>query len=324
LRRGIGLKSQENRYGAITIKNLHRSTSGWDEDFLTEAFVHLLRLLQDNDSDIFESLLRKITGDLLDKVDADVSEIEISTQFDTKINGIPDIRLNHPDFLVLIEVKVDAGFHDGQLEGYRLFLDKRDVLFTRLITLTRYGQSGDQPEVDLAIRWNQIADWLEKVTLQTQPTDYLRNEFVDFLKIRGVAMDKVNWTMESGLTELQNFLNMIAEALAIAKIKTKSTAGTSAGGYQGFFSNTETGQRIYICVYFNQPAKLFVHTEKCNFNEDMKLEIGKIVNKNFEIELNLASEEVHFFARSKQSQLTCLEEFLSESVKYAEKLILRQ
>jgi hypothetical protein len=137
-------------------------------------------------------------------------------------------------------------------------------------------------------------------------------------------MDKVNWTMESGLTELQNFLNMINEALAIAKIKTKATAGTSQGGYQGFFTNSVNGKPIYILVYFNQPAKLFVQTGKCNFNEDIKLERGKIVDKDFEIELNLASEEVHFFARSKQSQLACLEEFLSESVKYAKKLILNQ
>jgi hypothetical protein len=114
---------------------------------------------------------------------------------------------------------------------------------------------------------------------------------------------------------------MTAEALAQAKIESTATSGTSQGGYHGFYTKRVKDRTIYICVYFNQPSKLIVETAACNIDEHKQLERGNIEDKSFRIELNLASEEVHFFARSKQSQLSCLEEFLSESVQYAEQLI---
>ena len=197
--------------------NLHRSTSGWDEDFLTEGLVHLLKYLQEHEPEAAYSIMNQLAGNLPKILGERAGEISISTQFSTPY-GVPDICIKHPSFLVLIEVKVDADFGADQLQNYRRFLYETELRHVMLNTLTRYGQSQDNPHVDWAIRWNQLADTLERSNLRKAVSKYLRDEFVGFLKVRGVAMDKVEWDLVPGVKSMLSLLNMIAEALAAAGV----------------------------------------------------------------------------------------------------------
>ena len=298
--------------------NLHRSTSGWDEDFLTEAFTHLLKYLQDHESDAAYLIINKLTGNLPRELGEDIDEISISTQLSTNF-GIPDICIRHQSFLVLIEVKVDADFHSGQLSGYRRFLSESELPNVRLNTLTRYGQSGDHSAVDLAIRWNQVAGGLEKLRLHDPVAIYLRNEFVGFLNKRGVAMDKVEWDLVSGIKSMLSLLNMIVEAMSAVELK--HDTATAGKNRQGFLRKHGPTKRIFVGIYLDDPSRLWVHTENCPLDNELQVSLGEIDNGIWSATLDLASEEVHFFARSKQSQLSCLEEFLRDSIEYADKLI---
>ena len=52
-----------------------------------------------------------------------------------------------------------------------------------------------------------------------------------------------------------------------------------------------------------------------------EIRFGEIENRKWQRKLDLSSEEVYFFARSKVSQLQCLEEFFKETVAYARELV---
>lgn len=298
--------------------NLHRRSSGWDEDFLTEALTHLLGYLQEHEPNACYSIISWLTDDLVRMVDVDISQINISTQFVTA-HGIPDICINHQTFLVLIEVKVDADFGKGQLAGYREILNESNLANVRLITLTRYGQTDDHSDVDVAIRWNQIADRLEQISLHNQVAKYLRNQFVGFLKQRGVAMDKIEWALVPGIKSLMSLLNMIAEAMSAAQIK--YDASSAGKNWQGYYKNYAGNIKIFIGIFLNEPAVVCVQIQGCSFANDIEPTQGEVANGKWTETLDLASEEVHFFARSKQSQLARLEEFLSNSIEYADQLI---
>lgn len=299
--------------------NLHRSTSGWDEDFLTEALTHLLRYLQEFEQIACSSILNRLTDDLVQNLDANLSQISISTQLVTT-HGTPDICIKHPTFLVLVEVKVDADFSEGQLAGYREILTESGSLNVRLITLTRYGQAGDHPDVDVAVRWNQVADWLEQVTLLDKVAIYLRNQFVGFLKQRGVAMDKVEWDLVPGTRSLLSLLNMILEAMSAAQII--NDAATAGKNWQGYFKKYDGNVKVFMGIFLTEPAIVCVQIQNCSFRNDLNITRGEVTNGKWTETLDLASEEIHFFARSKQSQLACLEEFLSGSFGYADQLIV--
>ena len=300
--------------------NLHRRAVGWDEDFLTEAFTHLLKHIQEHEPDAAYWIINRLTGDLPIELDEKIEEISISSQFSTDL-GIPDICIKHENFIVLIEVKVDADFHEGQLAGYRQFLSKTNLPNVRLNTLTRYGQSGDQPVVDQAIRWNQVADWLERLTLNESISNYLRNEFVRFLKLRGVAMDKVEWELVPGIKSMLSLLSMISEAMASAQIR--NDVPSAGKQWWGYYKKYEGIKKIFFGIYYSDPSIVCVETEGFAFSDDIDISQGEIVNGKWRQTLNLASEEIHFFARSKQSQLSCLEEFLRDAANYADQLMSR-
>lgn len=301
--------------------NLHKRSSGWDEDFLTEALVHLVKFLQELEPKACYKILNILTNNLVNKFDAGVSEISISTQLSTK-HGIPDICIKHSDFMVFIEVKVDADFHKGQLEGYKVELNQSGNPNTRLNTLTRYGQTGDNPDVNVAFRWNQIADWLEQLVLTHKVAIFLRNEFVGFLKQRGVAMDKVEWDLVSGVKSFISLLNMIMEAMVAAHVK--HHAVSPAKDWYGYYRKYDEPKKIFVGIYFTNPSRVYVQTEGFKLDDDLEVTKGEVVNGQWTETLDLSSEEVHFFARSKQSQLACLEEFIGDSVRYAEQFVINQ
>ena len=134
-------------------------------------------------------------------------------------------------------------------------------------------------------------------------------------------MDKVEWDLVPGIKSMLSLLNMIVEAMSAANISYDAT--TAGKSWQGYFKKYGTKKRIFIGIYLDDPGKVCVQTENCSFSDDAVVTQGEIVNGKWTETLDLTSEESHFFARSKQSQLSCLEEFLRDSVGYADGLIKR-
>ena len=92
-----------------------------DENYLTEAFVFLLKLLLEKDKEKGIELLNLICtdGEFLFELEEELS-IRTQTGLESKDRSdIPDIQIRSDDKLVFIEVKLDAGLSgEDQIEKY--------------------------------------------------------------------------------------------------------------------------------------------------------------------------------------------------------------
>ena len=69
--------------------------------------------------------------------------------------------------------------------------------------------------------------------------------------------------------------------------------------------------------YLDRPNIITINTE-VPLKQGMinNIPVGKIENARWQNDLDLESEENHFFARTKASQVKCLEKFILESVNF--------
>jgi hypothetical protein len=297
--------------------NLHRLATGQDEDFLTESFVHLLRNLLINEKEAFLEILKKITKDL-DLSFEDLGDLRINSQVLTD-EGIPDIELCTDKHRILIEVKVESGFGKGQLERYKNIL-KEDYRHpnTCLTALTKYPVSASQVSnvCDIDVRWVQIADWLERLVLQNSVTSFLLDQFVEFLKARGMGMESISWELINGLNSFRSLMVMLGEVLAANNLDHAKSVGYD---YYGYYLDS---QNFFIGLYYETPHLLtFLTAGSFMLKRTGDIQIGKIVNNRWRSDLDLQSEENYFFSRSKVNQMECINQFLKQSIQYARTLV---
>jgi hypothetical protein len=125
--------------------------------------------------------------------------------------------------------------------------------------------------------------------------------------------------MTEGIRALSNLMNMLYEATSACKVPVKKTAGWD---YIGLNLN---GLKYWVGVNFSEPEKLWFAT-RCRIDPEgaRKLGVGELTEENWVpgryrwwrgVELD--SESIHFFARSKVSQMQWLEGFLRESLAQA-------
>jgi hypothetical protein len=87
-----------------------------EENFTTEAFVHLLRHVQRFEPTIACSLICSLSGGRLNVTSETCSKLEITTQ-STFAEGRPDILIESPtEFAMIVEVKVRAGPGETQFD----------------------------------------------------------------------------------------------------------------------------------------------------------------------------------------------------------------
>ena len=162
---------------------LHRYASGQDENFTTESFVHLLRILKERDSECFIQLLDKISGGKIKYDEDELPSLRIRTQSTTE-EGIPDIEIRTPKSLMYVEVKVGSDFGYQQLERYKRMLvkDSRHPNIC-LSVLTRHPvlKLSEHSAHDVETRWIQVAEWLEVLDLTDSISRFTVDQFVEFL-----------------------------------------------------------------------------------------------------------------------------------------------
>jgi hypothetical protein len=95
---------------------LHRWASRQDENFITDAFAHLLRHLLADDAAVGRKLLQFLTDEKF-SVGSNNGSIQVKTQV-TLAQGRPDIEISSECQLVYVEAKVESGLGDRQLERY--------------------------------------------------------------------------------------------------------------------------------------------------------------------------------------------------------------
>ncbi|MCX7144126.1 MAG: hypothetical protein NT123_24430 [Proteobacteria bacterium] len=296
--------------------------SGQPENFLTEAFAHLLRNLLSNESEIGTSLLTYLTNGIVTINQSDVDKVSVETQISTPY-GCPDILILTPHHRVYVEVKDEAPPGDTQISRYRQDLESRPIdIQNGIILLTRYAvvPSSKKEEPDFYIRWHQISEFLEKrrFKVANAVTRYLIDNFLGFLKEKSMAIEEVGYELPKGVHALQNLLTMIGEALASCKIPIHTK--TAAWAYIGYY--IDPARKHFFGVYYDDPTKLIFegHLDpKGPHYEQLRelLSSSGVVRADgyWAPELDLASEKVHFFALGKASQMRSVENFVRESWK---------
>jgi hypothetical protein len=309
--------------GPDLFARLHKWAARQDENFLTESLAvvqHLLLLAPE----VGTRLVSRLTGGFIDLAVDDAGAIEIRTQVEAG-QGRPDLEVCTPHRLAWVEVKAESELRTGQLEGYRVLLRDRGVEQTRLVLLTRYPEvfSSEESHPDLEVRWFEVADWLESdlpaAEAAGELAGFLARQFLDFLKERRMTLTQVGKYMPDGLRALSSLQNMLFEAAMACKVSVKKSPGWDETGI-----NLD-GMKYWVGVTYAEPEKLWFGT-RCRIDPEAaaRLGVGEMTEESWVPgrcrwwrELNLESEDVHFFSRSKVSQMECLESYLRECLALA-------
>ena len=178
--------------------NLHRWAFKQDENFTTASFVHLLNHLLMDEPKIAIRILQKLTDGFLKLKVAEVANVQIIAQPITDL-GRPDIVISIGGYIVFIEVKVEAEIHENQLKRYRKVLQGCADKKTKLIVLSKYPITSDlEIKPDFAIRWFQVADWLEKELRSDKIKPLSRffiEQFIEFLAKQNMVIKRVKSTI---------------------------------------------------------------------------------------------------------------------------------
>lgn len=307
--------------GPNLFARLHKWASRQDENFLTESLAVVLEQLLILAPEVGVRLVSQLTGGFIEINPNSASVIGIATQVEAG-QGRPDLEISIPERLVWIEVKVESALRTGQLEGYRVLLRESGIDQTRLVLLTRYPEVFQPGETrpDVEIRWYEFADWLESelpaIEAAGEVAGFLARQFLDFLRERSMTLTQVNKFMPEGLRALSNLLNMLFEAASACKVSAKKTARWD---YIGLALD---GGKYWIGLEYSDPEWLWFSTW-CRIDPEAAARLGSgALTEETWIPgrycwtqgAELDSEAIHFFSRSKVSQMRWLEDFLRDSL----------
>jgi len=308
---------------------LHKWAWRQDENFLTEAFAHLLQYLLENEPEAAVGLIKALTKGAIDIPAAEARLVALRTQA-LSAEGIPDLELRTTTHLAYFEVKGESATGTTQLSRYRKLLQESELPNRALVLLTRYPASLSPEEENaeaILARWYQVAEclMLESGHYVFKPiSSFLVNQFLTFLGARNMSIGQVTWEFSGGIRALRSLTDMLYEA-ASSRDPRAQIIGTKR--YMGVYLNKRA---YWIGVYFDQQELLFFETYNQPVNKDSAetLGVGTVYEWSsgngfgWKRELKLESEEVHFFARSKANQMQVLENYLRECLELVKKIEL--
>lgn len=130
-------------------------------------------------------------------------------------------------------------------------------------------------------------------------------------------MERVGWQLGDGVQALRNLLAMLVESISAQDVTTNAKSGWDWIGYY-------LDEKKFFCgVYYSQPSLLVFESNNVDVDDDAADTAGcgavlpnpyRPGKKYWYTSLQLDSEEVHFFALSKERQRQILEQFLRDSL----------
>jgi len=298
---------------------LAKYSSSADENYLTEAFVFLINSLLLGDRPVGLEILTRLCV-VNDEFSFDTNEaISVSAQ-ETTEQGIPDIKVSSPDKLIYIEVKDYSDVKPEQLKRYKQVLESSDVAIKRLILLTRFPVDFEEHQgiPDKHIRWFEVYNWLvsAKDKVQDSVSVYLIEQFISFLEVKHMSIQKVGGEYVNGVSAMNNLINMIDVAIQALSIKKKKSARWA---HKGFYVEDN---KLWCGIHYNNPLVMtFEMIGKNKFN-------AKLVNKpSYEVVewkkriwFRLPLEGIHFFSLDKDKQLEVITKFVKTAYAEAQKM----
>lgn len=301
--------------------SLFRWAHSQHENFATDAFVFVVNQLLHRAPDVACEFLHWLCLDNQGENPFLHCLPQLSTQFHAD-TGIPDIVLRAPNVFILIEVKKDSDLHTGQLNQYHTLLrddPRRTEQTKRLVLLTVHQATFEEHEKpDLHRRWGEVESWWSRKTITDPVAAFLIHQFCAFLRKQVMALEKVEWPLVDGARSLLHLMNMLNVVLDAA-VKTTITKYTPSRTWYapGFYVDEKN---YWVGVNLERPE--FMQFEFSSAQPDKERFLaetdGRLIDGKYAFRLDLASEQVHFFACSKETQYTLLKDFVLDSYLKAE------
>ncbi len=250
--------SRENIFSALAKYN-----SATDENYLTEAFVFLINSLLTRERAVAFEVLNHLCVQNSDFCFGMDETISISTQ-DVTGQGTPDIKISSPDKLIYIEVKHDSPLGYQQLEHYKKALEPSMATVKHVVLLTRFAIDFEEHEERpyMHVHWFDVYNWLVCAKDKTQDSisGYLIEQFMAFLEVKQMTMQKVGWEYINGVPALFNLLKMIEEAFQkeLLRPSARGRAREYTGLYSGdgeFWCGISHDEHLVLLFEFQNRAK---------------------------------------------------------------------
>jgi hypothetical protein len=280
-------------------KTLSKYGSRQEEDYLTESFVLLIKMLLERNPSIGLGFVNKICGLIENKEFKKTELLSISTQVIVD-DGRPDITIKYGStILVYLEIKHDASLGEGQLEYYRKKLDESDYQNTALILLTRSQASSQETTLSKNeyhhICWYDVHRWLSKIRIESRETicNYFIKDFLGFLEGKQMSLERIGWEYINGVPSLVAMCNLLEVAIleTTPNVKSKKNGGF---GWMGF----NIDGTFFCGVRYSNPMTVVFENNN-----------GNSPTYKYDFDLN----KVHFFSLDQAEQLECLVNFIKEA-----------
>ena len=203
-------------------------------------------------------------------------------------------------------------------------MESSNATIKRLILLTRFPVDFSEHKgiPDKHIRWFEVYNWLNNVKVKSQdPVSlYLIDEFMSFLEVKRMSIEKVGWEYINGVPAFNNLINMIEAAIKDAKIpfyQTNKKASTWAS--KAFWLENK---KFWCGIYYNAPSVVVFKA----FNKE-DLDIKRVEKPSYPVKKALKSiwfslqlEDIHFFSLNKDKQLEEITNFVKQAYSDAQKM----
>jgi hypothetical protein len=299
------------------------------EDFLTEAFAHLIRSLVAIEPGAAVRFLAWLGGERVGFAACHPGEVKVRTQVGSE-TGRPDLEIRASDRRLLVEVKLDAGLGHRQLERYQAELDREaHPAGSALVLLSRYRIQIPEDLQDRVVTrlWFQVADQLRDADIRTEVGRYLVGQFVGFLQHKGMTMEKVEPCVAPGVKAFRHLIDMLGEAMDGLKIDS-GYLEASKMDWVGYYIED---RRFFAGFDFDKPTLLYLCTHDAEVHPDALKRAGcgkleplssKRGTTCWNINLDLEDENKGFFAKDKDGQLEILTDFLRRSLAAARRAMI--
>lgn len=248
------------------------------ENYLTEAFVFLLKFLLVREPDFGLSILNQLCGQSGMFQSEDIAELEIFTQLKDKSDQ-PDIWIRTPgrDKLVYVEVKHDAPLGPQQLERYLDSLKNAGYNNSKLVLLARSRTTATDTTLQSGdfhlVCWYHIYNWLGNSDSHEAICDHFVHEFQSFLEAKNMSMRHVDQACYDGTLAMNDLMEMLKAALAevFPKVKAKLSyswvhrgfsAGSSAAGIRFASPNLLFFEQANFKTHFDLVSEGFFELDK--------------------------------------------------------------
>lgn len=311
--------SDENIFSALAKYN-----SGMDENYLTEALVFLINSLLVRERPIGLEILTQLCVENNEFSFNTDEAISVSAQ-ETTEQGIPDIKVSSPDKLIYIEVKDYSDVRLEQLKRYKQVLESSDAAIKkRLILLTRFPVDFEEHQgiPNKHVRWFEVYNWLvnAKDKAQDSVSRYLIEQFISFLEVKRMSIEKVGWEYVNGVSAMNNLINMID--IAIQALSIKKYWKSARWAHKGFFVEYN---KLWCGIHYNNPLVMTFEMRGKGFDSELvKKPSYEVWGKKGFIQFMLRLEGIHFFALDKDKQVEEVTKFVKTSYSEAQQMRVKK